>query len=356
MPDSFLMDGHKLAYHPLAVGRRLAGEEIFPLYVEVSPSGGCNHRCVFCALDFLGYAARFLPAALYAERVAEMGRLGVKSVMFAGEGEPLLHRDIAGMARATREAGVDAALTTNGVLLAEPLAGELLPALSWLRVSFNAGTPATYARVHRADPGDFAKVLKNVERAASLARINGWPCTLGLQTVLLPDNAGEVETLARLARDAGAAYLAVKPYSQHLKSATRTYEGVDYSPFAELEERLKGFETPAFRVIFRSKAFAKHADCERPYRRCLALPFWAYVDSGAILWGCSAHLGDDRFNLGSLAQSSFKALWRGEKRKLLTGYAADSLDPADCRLNCRMDEVNRYLWEISHPPAHVNFI
>jgi hypothetical protein len=32
------------------------------------------------------------------------------------------------------------------------------------------------------------------------------------------------------------------------------------------------------------------------------------------------------------------------------------LDVSRCRVNCRMDEINRYLWDLKSPPEHVNFI
>jgi hypothetical protein len=31
-------------------------------------------------------------------------------------------------------------------------------------------------------------------------------------------------------------------------------------------------------------------------------------------------------------------------------------DINECRLNCRMNSINSYLWDLLHPPDHVNFI
>src|SRR5512138_2127051 len=208
--DRWMMDGHKLAYHPDAVARWRAGEGITPLYLEISPSGGCNHGCVFCALDYLEYTPRFIDTALLTARLSEMGRLGVRSVMYGGEGEPLLHRDIGAIMARTRQSGIDAALVTNGVLLTEKTAAGIVPHADWIRVSLNAGTAATYSALHRAPAGDFDAVIANLRRTAGLIASTGARCTLGVQAILLPENSGEMETLASLAREAGADYLVIK--------------------------------------------------------------------------------------------------------------------------------------------------
>ncbi len=93
--DPFRIDSHKLLFHPERVAAWRAGEDIAPIYMEVSPAGACNHRCRFCGLDFMGYQARFLDSELFKPQLEDMARLGLKSVMYAGEGEPLLHRHIA---------------------------------------------------------------------------------------------------------------------------------------------------------------------------------------------------------------------------------------------------------------------
>lgn len=354
--DAYRIDSHKLMYHVSRVGAWMGGRDVFPIYMEVSPSGACNHRCTFCALDFLEYQHRLLDAAILKERLTEMGRLGLKAIMYAGEGEPLLYPEIATILEHTADSGIDAALTTNGVLLSGERAERILPVAEWIKVSINAGTARTYAAIHRTKERDFETVLDNVAAAAALKRSRGYRCTLGMQMVLLPENRGEAEALARTARDAGADYLVIKPYSQHPSSRTIQYQDVRYEEDSALAERLSEMNTESFQVIFRIRAAKKWDASSRPYKRCLALPFWSYLDAGGSVWGCSVYLGDERFLYGNINENTFQEIWEGPRRRESLRFVAEELDASRCRVNCRMDEINRYLLELKVPPAHVNFI
>jgi radical SAM protein with 4Fe4S-binding SPASM domain len=304
--------------------------------MEVSPAGLCNHRCLFCAKDYIGYPARFLPTALLLERLAEFGLLGVRSIMYGGEGEPLLHPDIGQIVEQTSNAGIDAAISTNGVFLDRVLAFRILPHLTWLKVSINAGTPTGYAGIHQTVEEDFHTVLENLSVASALIKENGLACTLGAQAILLPENAAELEELAVRIRNAGLSYLVIKPYSQHHSSQTQVYAGIDYSCYGGLAERLERLNTDSFSVLYRRNTIDKLQRTRRGYERCMALPFWAYVDSSGDVWGCSSYIGDDRFCYGNINESSFCDIWEGERRRSSLDFVASGIDTAGCRMNCRM--------------------
>ena len=354
--DKFKIDSHKLIYHVSRVNDWLEGKNIAPIYLEISPAGSCNHRCTYCALDFMEYQPRFLEAEILKKRLSEMASLGVKSIMYAGEGEPLLHKDIAGIINQTKKSGIDAALTTNAVLLNKGLAGKILGSLSWIKVSINGANEKSYKKIHRSRAGDFDRVIKNLSYAALLRKREGYSCALGMQLLLLPENSGEVLKLARIARDIGMDYLVVKPYSQHPLSKTTRYKDIRYNKYLRLAGQLKVLNTDKFSVIFRLNTMRKWDQGLRTYARCYALPFWSYIDAGGNVWGCSVYLGKEEFFCGNIYKNTFREIWKSPARKKVTAMAEKKLCIKDCRVNCRMDEINRYLWDLKHNPLHVNFI
>ena len=355
--DRLRIDHHKLLFHVERVSDWLKGKTTYPIYMEISPAGSCNHRCVFCGLDFMGYQPRFLDADLLMARLTEMGSLGLKSVMFAGEGEPFLHRRMAEVVvHAKEQAGIDVALTTNGVLMRPEVTEEILPATTWIKISINASTPETYAAIHGTRSQDFETVCANMEQAVAIRERQGASCTLGAQILLLPDNRHEVLGLACRCRDMGLDYLVVKPYSQHPQSQHHAFESVSYDECDGLADQLDQVRTETFQVIFRRRAMRKWDDRTRPYECCLALPFWSYMDAGGNIWGCSVYLGDERFLYGNIRENTFAEIWQGPKRRDSLAWSMAHLDVSTCRVGCRMDDVNRYLWELKHPHPHVNFI
>ena len=354
--DKYKIDNHKLIYHVARVNEWLDGKTAYPIYSEISPAGACNHRCTYCGLDFMEYKPRYLDTKVLKERLSEAGSLGLKSVMYAGEGEPFLHKDMGEVIKHTRKTGIDVAVTTNGVLLEPDMTDDILEHIEWIKVSINGGTGSTYAKIHRCDPGDFDKVIKNMSYAAEVKKSRSYKCVLGMQLLLLPENCHEAAVLAKLARDIGMDYLVIKPYSQHPQSKTRIYDSIKYSDYEHLSEELAEFNTDDFNVITRIRTMKKWDDKQKGYNRCLALPFWTYIDAGGNVWGCSVYLGDERFMYGNIYENSFRDIWEGEKRRKSLEWVEKNLDVSQCRVNCRMDEINKYLWELVNPPEHVNFI
>jgi radical SAM protein with 4Fe4S-binding SPASM domain len=162
--------------------------------------------------------------------------------------------------------------------------------------------------------------------------------------------------LAEIARDIGMDYLVIKPYSHHQLSKTERYKNITYESDLELHDSLQRFNNEHFRVIFRAQTMKKWDEAHRNYKQCFALPFWSYIDAGGTVWGCSAYLGDKRFYYGNIYENGFQEIWESKERLDSLEMMKKRQNVEACRINCRMDKINRYLWELKYPPEHVNFI
>lgn len=350
--DDIRIDSHKLMYHPERVASWLKGKNIYPICIEVGPSGRCNHRCIFCAFNYLEYQGTFIDRGALISFLQQAATLGIKSIVYSGQGEPLLHENIVELIKETKRLGLDVALSTNGVFFDETTALESLPLLTWLRFSLDAATKETYAKVHQCRPSDFDTVIQNITNAVKIKRERGCTCTIGVQFLLLPENQHETIQSAAMMRDIGADYLTIKPFSKHPMSSI-TIDKAIYSK--DLPEReLQQFASENFRVIFRWHTIEKLQE-NKPYERCLGLPFMTDIDDRGDMYTCNAFLGDKNFCYGNIYQKSFSEIWGGQQRKDVLDRIA-KMGISQCRENCRLDEINRYLWSLKYRQIpHVNF-
>lgn len=361
--DKYSIDGHKMQYHIERTQQWLNAKTIeeklnvFPIYMEISPVGHCNHRCTFCAVDYIGYKANAIPLDRFKALVLDLAQCGVKSIMLAGEGEPLLHKDLPEVINYAKEVGLDVGITTNGTCLSQSFIEECLPAISWIKVSLNGGNKEVYTSIHKAKDGDFDKVWGNLASACVYRDTHQLKCVLGIQTVLLPENIDTVEELIIDAKHCGFNYVVIKPYSQHHQSLTRLYEGIKYGDATKMAVELAQHNTEDFEVVTRYISMQSHDSEERGYDKCYSTPFlWAYIMATGDVYGCSAYLLDERFRYGNINEGSFKGIWTGARRAGAIDFVENQLDIKECRKNCRMDKVNRYLWDLKNPNVHANFI
>ncbi len=355
--DKFRIDGHKMAYHTARVSDWLGGSMVYPIYVEISPSGLCNHRCVFCAYDFIGYPNRRLDTERLLPFIGEMARCGVKSVLYAGEGEPLLHKDISKIVTHTRTSGIDVGMFTNGQLLKREISEAMLSDLTFLRFSFNGGTDESYAQVHGVASGVFNKVIANIAAAVDLKRKNALAVDIGAQYVLLPENKDSAVEAVKILRDIGVDYVAIKPFVH--QSPMQSYQMKGQLIMEEITDILavaEALSNERFNAIARRSAFDK-PNTGRGYNHCYGTSFISVVNSAGQVSSCPSYWDKEEFLFGNIYENTFEEIWFGPKRKSVLNYLENTIDTHACPSNCRPHNVNEFLWEIRHPTIkHINFI
>jgi MoaA/NifB/PqqE/SkfB family radical SAM enzyme len=158
--------------------RPLAG----PLYAQVGVSDPCDHRCAMCPYHppseprtlepFGGARPELMPRATFQALVEDLRRLGTPRIDLVGRGEPLLHPEIVELVGYAKARGLEVAMISNGARLDLARAeGLVRVGLDRFRVSLDAATPESYARIHVGESAEaYARVKENVR---ALARLRG---------------------------------------------------------------------------------------------------------------------------------------------------------------------------------------
>jgi MoaA/NifB/PqqE/SkfB family radical SAM enzyme len=186
-----------------------------PVHVQLVLSDLCNQDCGFCAYRMSSGLSnelfpegkrknpnRMIATAKAEEIIDDCAELGVQAIQFTGGGEPTVHPDhLALFARAQRH-GMSTALVTNSINL--DTTNAAVRAMSWIRVSVDAGTPSTYAHTRRVKAAHWDTAWKNIADLA--AHCSG---TVSVGFVCTPENFIELGSLAAHAKAAGVANVRV---------------------------------------------------------------------------------------------------------------------------------------------------
>jgi MoaA/NifB/PqqE/SkfB family radical SAM enzyme len=337
------------------VNEYLEHGDCYPLYMEISPVGNCNHRCIFCAYDYLGYPNRKLETERTLSLLDELADCGLRSILFAGEGEPLIHPDLSEFIFRAQNRGIDTALFTNGQLLKRELSEKILPALTFIRFSFNGGTRGNYSDIHSVRPEVFDRVVSNIKETVEIRKKYGLRVDIGVQFVLLPENFDFLLSAIDILNQCGVDYVAIKPFMQRESQAYRLLEQFTPDKTSDLFEEAEKRSDDAFKVIIRKQTFQEYG--VRNYERCYGTPFISVLNSAGIISTCLPYWEREAFSYGSIYENSFQEIWCSTERAAIKQNLEHHLMARDCPPNCRSNSINDFLWNLRHPTVrHLNFI
>ncbi|MEM0465182.1 MAG: radical SAM protein [Candidatus Pacearchaeota archaeon] len=350
--DEYKIDDHKLIYHPERITEFKKNGDCFPIYVEFGLTDACNHKCIFCALDYLNSNGNFIDKEIVLKNLKDMADNGLKSLMFAGEGEPLLHKDIGLFVKKAKEFGIDVSITTNGTLFDSKKREECLPNLKWIRFSIDSGSAENYSKIHGTFKEDFEILMKNIEESVKFKTKNNLNVTIGTQFLLINENIQELPKLAEKLKKIGVDNLQVKPYSHHPKSFNNY--SITSSEFKKAKKGLMKMNSDKFKIIFR-KSTKKRIDEGINYPECYGLSFFTLIDAKGNVIPCNLFYNDPEFTYGNLYKNIFSDIWKSNERKKVIKKIVER-GVKGCRIGCRLDSINRYLHRLKNPGFHDNFI
>ena len=176
--------------------------------LQVEPALSCNLACVMC--PWRGESGRTGSASLMEEAVWAAIRPWLPQadlIDFTGGGEPLMQPRLNRWVQDAASAGCRAGFLTNGTLLSDELARQLVDeGLDWIGFSVDGATAEIYETIR---PGaDFQRICAAIANMARLKR--GPRPRMILNFVMMPINIHQVEDMVHLAADLGIDRLTFK--------------------------------------------------------------------------------------------------------------------------------------------------
>ena len=310
------------------------------LYLETTSR--CNSLCATCILTFGGREPqRDLGWADFRSVVDQFPLL--ERALLHGIGEPLLNRDLVPMIAHLKARRAAVLFNSNVITLGRKIRGALIDAgLDELRVSLDATTPETYARVRGVDA--YQKVVANLEGLARAKREAGVSSPrVSLWFTGLKDNIEEIGGLVPLAARVGADSITLQRLVYNgLGLATK-----EQSLYGRLQEReaalIRATEAAAAAAGVEFSASGATAPeisltparGDRPWSACRRPWSLVYVTvHGNVLPCCIAPWITQHYDgiiPGNLYRQSLEDIWWGERYLEFRSEIQTDRPPEPCR-------------------------
>ena len=335
-------EGHKLFYHFERLHEWEKTGDCYPIQVEIAPSELCNHNCCFCSCAFLD-REHILKKMVMLKAIEQFKDVGVKSIVFAGSGEPTMNQHYIEAIIKARNSGMDVALTTNGVLIFDEDIPILVDNLTWIRFSINASEKETYAKIHGCKPMDFDSVIRNLGNMVKYKKESKSNIEIGVQLVMIEDNyVWDSIGLAEIVKRIGVDYFVIRPFYQMPWCKYKGKTDWDELEIKNIDKQLKEMSTDKFKAILRWDTIQENMRKDKGYTECLALPFAITLEATGNIYMCFPYRRED-FSIGNMYKQDFKEIWKGEKRQQVL-KKIEQLDKNKCQMYCRHHKMNQFLW------------
>jgi len=270
-----------------------------PPVIQIEPTNICNLRCPLCPTGSgsLPRKPGMMEYSMVERLLTEVGE-DLGAVYFFCFGEPFLNKDLPRMIRACTDRGIITLTSTNGQCCQtmEDAVRVVDSGLTTLIVALDGSTQESYEKYRKG--GDIEKVKRFVSliEEAKKRRNSPYPYTV-LRAVVMKENAGELDALARTAVDWGVNMFATKTVGCLVTSE----EFHDHEP---VETEFRRFEYARVQ-----RGTARMDRCIFPFRQPII-----FCDGTVV--GCE-YDHELEMAFGSLIHTRFVDIWNSDNAKSL---------------------------------------
>lgn len=366
--EQLILDGTKISWHLDRVRAWERGERIAPITIDMALTRACNYACGFCYAMLQENDRQRITTEVMYRFLDDCAEIGVRGISLVSDGESTLSPAFVPSIKRGYALGISMASGTNAFALNRRKLEEILPALTYLRVNFSAGTPDRYAQIMGVKPQWFDRVVQNIKDMVDIKRRGRLPVTIGMQMVLMPQDADQILPFARLGKELHPDYAVIKHCSDDEDGSL----GVDYSEYNHLSDLLHQAESlsdDGYKVIVKWSKI--QAEGKRSYQRCYGPPFMLQISGSGLIAPCGMLFNEryKKLHIGNIVEQSFREIWESDRYWEIMNYLASSQFNAQqmCGTLCLQHKVNEWLderrkgrLELTEPegptPQHLNFV
>jgi MoaA/NifB/PqqE/SkfB family radical SAM enzyme len=261
----------------------LSGKLLPPIGAVIDLTDRCNLGCIWC--NSQGFRSQNILKTEHVKKIVnELADWGVKSVCYAGGGEPSLHPDFAEIIEYSAEKGLQVGISTNGTQLTQEQISAIAHYARFCGLSVDAGTPATWIRIKRGSRDLLAQLFANIVELVKESQFTSLDLTY--KFMLTPENQAEIVTACALASKMGFDNFFVRP------AAYENVPGVDAKIEFNVEdvnrqlERIEDFETSHFHVYSNFKRVNGEFKRVLNFKKCQATPLSAIYCADGFAYLC----------------------------------------------------------------------
>ena len=316
-------NGLKCLVHAERIKKILKGVLPSPVCAQIDLCNICNHNCLWCYYRFFRHRAPvMMPTTRSLSLIDELASFGVKSALFTGGGEPLMHPDFCKIIRHAHSNGLKVGLSTNGALLDEDKIDAILECCTYIRISIDAGCDNIHRLIHNGEAADYetirlwAKTI-NIYKRPSL--------TTGYGFLVCDQNVMDIEEAVDNAVQARFDYIQFRPVIGEIK-LTEIFCSVVNEAIARMRTKY-----PDFKIL----GGIGQASGKKKFETCRATPLITIIGSDLKIYLCCQFRGDLNWSIGDITSQNFKNFWRSDKHREII----DKIDGKRCPV-CKYEKYN----------------
>jgi radical SAM protein with 4Fe4S-binding SPASM domain len=315
-----------------------------PSSVVIHPTNACNAKCPMCRYADLRETNETIPLDTMKSVITELGKLGTKSIIFSGGGEPIIYQGLSEAIELAASYGIKIGLVTNLIRISPKLMNVIVDNLSWVRVSINAATPTAYEVVQGMDPSVWPRLMENLKNMVETrSKRNESKLVIGGSFIVQKGNYKEVGDFLDLCTELGLDYAMYRPVQKW--SPTAALMAGSLALTKEMLNEIRKIVHQKLEnnlISYCDNNLSKVADLFtavdsiKNYSKCLSTLVECAIGGDGIVYPCCQHVGNPKFGSGSILKKPFYQIWADPETKKVN----ETINPSTCP-PCRYDFYNR---------------